>query len=196
MKNKALIIGGSILGIFLLSKSSNASSVAKRLFNKYQNVKESDSKLKSIITEFWRYAGLSEAKAKSFTTLNYAWSSAFISYVMIKAGFKNFPVSTTHTCYASKIRDGKYDRFSLQRTYQYKPKVGDIVLKNRGGESLTFDKFSCGDISHGDIVVKVEKGRLITIGGNVKNQISETHVSIDQNGYINDGLYFAIVKVD
>lgn len=197
MSNKTnLLFLGLLVGLIVLGKNVKANSkLAWVTYSKYLNIKENDSRFYEILKEFWMYAGLTESKAKNFISSNYAWSSAFVSYIMVKSGFKDFPVSTSHTCFASKIKNGNYENYSLKRVNEYAPKIGDIVIKNRAGNNLTYDSFKCGDYSHSDIVVGVTENQLITIGGNVNNQISITDVSINSKGLINDDKYFAVVSV-
>jgi hypothetical protein len=198
MNNKVLILSVlAAMGILLTEKVKANSVLATKLFNNYKGVKESEQKFQPILFDFWRAAGLNKTKANSFIAKNYAWSAAFISYVMTKSGFKNFPVSTSHTCFASKIKNGNFTEFTLHEINDYTPKVGDIVMLNRGGGSLTYDNFKCGDASHSDIVVYVDyKNHIIqTIGGNISNQISSKTVRLNNDNKLLSSLYFAIIEV-
>lgn len=196
MKNKILFMGltTTLLALLASNKAKANATFANNLFQKWKGVRENSSSFQPLLVDFWKAAGLSESKARDWN-YKYAWSAAFISYVMIKSGYTDFPVSTTHTCFASKIKANRYPKFELMRIESYAPKVGDILMLNRGGGSLTFDSFKCGDSSHSDIVTKIQNGYAYTVGGNVSNQILERKVKLDRNGKIENNLYFAIIKV-
>jgi hypothetical protein len=100
-----------------------------------------------------------------------AWSAAFISYVMKTAGVSNFPVASSHTTYAQAIRNGVAGWSALD------PKttviqVGDLVVNNRDGNTLTFTTNPWTGPSHGDIVVSINgTGGATLIGGNLSSTV-------------------------
>lgn len=195
--NKKLIfmgIGATILALLAGGKVRANAVFANDLLAKWKGVNETDPRIQNLLIDMWKAAGLSESQAKQFS-YKQAWSAAFISYVMIKSGYKNFPVSTMHSCFAAKIKAGNYPEFELKRVNNYAPQVGDILMLNRNGGKLTYDSFRCGDSSHSDIVTKIENGYCHTVGANLSNQIMERKVRQNANGTINNSLYFAIIKV-
>lgn len=197
MKNKYIAMGIlATLGIVLAGagEAKANSKLAEKLHKKFKGIKEYDDRFEEILIAMWIAGGKSEATAKVWG-YKYAWSAAFISYVMVKSGFENFPVSVSHTCFASKIKKGNYEEYALRRVSEYAPKVGDIVMLNRNGGGLTYDKFHCGQSSHSDIVYKIKGDYAYTIGGNVSNQIAERRVKLDSEGKIDNKLYFAVIEV-
>jgi hypothetical protein len=43
--------------------------------------------------------------------------------------------------------------------------------------------------------VEVQQGRILTIGGNVSNSVSQTAVATDANGFISAPNYYAVIRV-
>jgi hypothetical protein len=177
-------------------KGDKAAKVAQQLLEQYRGLKETDPEMKQFLFTIWKNLGLSDKEAERYIKERIAWSAALISYVMIKGGYSDFPISASHSCYnerARKNREQNTGKFHLYRINEYKPKVGDIVSKGRAGVTLTYDSVKCGLVSHSDIVVAVTPTELITIGGNVGDAISITKVPL-KNGYIDKPGYYAIIK--
>lgn len=105
------------------------------------------------------------------------WSAAFISYVG-KSADPNFPGATLHTSYANSIKQGKVPGWSALNPNNTQIQPGDIVIKNRGGNGLSYNSSWQGS-SHGDIVTSVSEGEIRAVGGNVSNSV--TNVKIDPN---------------
>ena len=195
MENKQIIkIGGITAIILLLFSSVKSYKLARTLYQKWKGAKEKESY--NIIKSFWISIGYTNQEAVSFVNSNTPWSAAFISYIMIKSGYKNFPKSKFNTCLASKIQVGDYDYFTLANPSEYSPKVGDIIIKNKPGGTLTFDSFNCGDDSRSDMVTKVSSSKIETIGGDFNNAIVQKVIPTDSQGKILNSSYFAIIKVD
>lgn len=199
MEKKKVIIGASIaagiIALFTAKKlGMKNATLAKALYDSYGHIKETDSRFRRLLQEFWKAAGIKESSINWYITSRQPWSAAFISYVMTKSGHKDFPVSASHSCFAAKIKKGNIPGYELKRVTEYSPKVGDIVLKNRG-YGVNFDNLHCGQKSHSDIVFKKDENYLYTIGGNVGDKISITKVPINKNGKITNSKYFAIIKV-
>lgn len=137
---------------------------------------------------------------------DHPWSAAFISYVVNEAGIGNhFFLSAGHACYIAWARQNRLNNYSLNPFWAYAatdaeaawPEPGDILCKNREGGTLTVDSIRCGNISHCDIVVEVDRNlrRLITIGGNVDNRVARRVVHLDANGFIDPTMSWAILPV-
>lgn len=127
---------------------------------------------------------------------NTPWSACFISYLAKSTGV-NFPLRSAHRQYANVIRAGgagwkafiptryipnaKYDSpFNTQLNPNFPPnltvygensfkgiQVGDIIVKNRSGNTLDFFTNPYEGNTHGDIVVEVGETQITVIGGNV-----------------------------
>ncbi|MFT5821219.1 MAG: hypothetical protein ACI8ZM_002468 [Crocinitomix sp.] len=201
MKN-AIKIGGGTAALLILAKAiSGKKSGAKKgasnalaQLKRYKGIKEDDSRFHKILMTMWMHLGYSKEKAERYIRNEIPWSAAMISYNM--RDYEDFPKSASHAYYAVASRKNRAkgeSNFWLYRPHEIRPKVGDIVLKGRSGARVNYDSVKVGDPTHGDIVVEVQKDYLITIGGNVSNQVKITKVAI-KNGYISDPKYFAIIQ--
>lgn len=189
----ALFIAVTFISINLVRKMKNkAVTLAKELHQNYGGTPETS--LYDFLYTIWRNVGYSDAGAKSAITNRTAWSAAFISYAF--KDYPDFPKSASHSNYIVKSRDNEQNgtgTFRLKRTEEYKPKVGDIVCKNRNGGNYTYDSIYKGAQTHCDIVTEVRDNEIVTIGGNVSDTVKITKVSTS-NGYINKSGYFAIIS--
>lgn len=127
---------------------------------------------------------------------NYAWSAAFISYVMRVAGANGrFPYSPNHATYINAAASGSNPGLSAQNPANYAPRLGDLLCVGRGrSASVTFNMLptSYGFPAHCGIVVSVNDngapfGRQLSIvGGNVDDSVALTHVPTDATGHVSD----------
>lgn len=126
---------------------------------------------------------------------NYAWSAAFISYVMRIAGAnERFPYSPNHATYINASASGASPILKAQNPATYAPKLGDMICTGRGTSKgkITFSSLPTTYLfpSHCGIVVATNQngapfGREISIiGGNVEDAVALTHVPVDGNGFI------------
>lgn len=123
---------------------------------------------------------------------HYAWSAAFISYVMRVAGANDrFPYSPNHSTYINAAASGQSTGLRAQDPKTYVPQLGDLLCVGRGkSRSVTFAMLptSYGFPSHCGIVVATHQNappfgnELSIIGGNVDDTVSLTHVPTDSNG--------------
>lgn len=130
---------------------------------------------------------------------NTPWSAAFISYVIRQAGV-SFPSSLAHSQYSQKVRAGGFPWKALNPSTT-PVKVGDVVVKNRANNNLTFSSATWSGNSHGDIVVQVQANRAKVIGGNLGNTSKKQNVNLDNFVLANsnegtDGSYFVILRPD
>ena len=136
----------------------------------------------------------------------YAWSAAFIGYVMRMAGAgTGFPYSENHADYinaAAAHQPGV--PLQAMRVEAYPPQIGDLICLWRG-RKVTFDQLPAGRFpAHCDIVVGIKPGQLSVIGGNVDNAVSMKYVPIAADGRLAgpDGVvidpyyhWFVVLKV-
>ncbi len=121
---------------------------------------------------------------------HYAWSAAFVSYVMRTAGAgPRFPYSRTHADYinaAAEMRQGRTSGWvvAAERPEAYAPSPGDLICMGRGWAArLRYDDLPTQDFpGHCDFVVEVTPGSLAVIGGNVDDAVTMKHVPTTPDG--------------
>lgn len=120
---------------------------------------------------------------------NYAWSAAFISYIMRASGAgAQFPYAPAHATYVNAARreaSGE-DRGWIvvaERPEEYAPQLGDLICTGReSAAGIDFDDLPARFPGHCDIVVEILPGTLAVIGGNVRAAVSMKHVPITAEG--------------
>lgn len=146
------------------------------------------------------YTGKHNSNGSVFNFRNdghYAWSAAFISYVMRIAGANGrFPYSPNHSTYINAAASNESPILRAQDPASYAPQLGDMICTARGKnrDSIRFSSLPTGYMfpAHCGIVVAVNEngqpfGRQISIiGGNVDDSVAMTHVPVDTNGKIAD----------
>jgi peptidoglycan hydrolase-like protein with peptidoglycan-binding domain len=160
---------------------------------------ENEPALRPTLENYWR-TGVGYVPTDASWWSAVPWSAAFISYVMRQAGAgSEFKYSASHSTY---IVDAKNNRlvnngklFKAYRTNEMAPRLGDLVCKNWPGGSVNYDNIQEGMHTHCDIVVDVQPGKLITVGGNVSDSVKSTPVTVDASGFISGSGYFAVIRV-
>lgn len=122
---------------------------------------------------------------------NTPWSAGFISYVA-GTNSSSFPRAGMHTSYATAVRNNQAPGWQALNPANTQVQPGDIVIKNRGGNNLSWNSNWSG-VSHGDVVIQVTGNTIKTVGGNVGDTVSLTNVA-GSNGIINNSNYFAILR--
>jgi hypothetical protein len=114
----------------------------------------------------------------------FAWSAAFIDYVMRMAGAgARFPYSPSHSDYINAARTRPGLVVTALPLSQYAPQLGDLVCMWRAGHQVTYEELPAGLFpSHCDIVVARQPASLDVIGGNVDNSVSMKHVPVAADG--------------
>jgi hypothetical protein len=138
------------------------------------------------------FTGIHDANGRVFSERedgNYAWSAAFVDYVMRKAGAGNrFPYASTHSDYINAAR--RQDPgivISAERPESYAPQRGDLICMWRGRQPVRYDDLPTGRFpGHCDIVISPKGGSLDVIGGNVDNSVSLKHVPATAEGRLAD----------
>jgi hypothetical protein len=117
---------------------------------------------------------------------NYAWSAAFIDYVMRMAGAgRRFVYSPNHSDYINAARERSQPNLAIsaERPELYAPQRGDLICMWRGRQPMRFDDLPAGRFpGHCDIVVAERAGSLEVIGGNVENSVSMRQVPVTAEG--------------
>ena len=101
--------------------------------------------------------------------------------------------AVTHAAYTIEARArraagrrGTYHAFGpVERT----PQPGDIIVQDRRddiapAQVTTLAGLRAGLISHGDIVVEVQPGSVVTIGGNVSDSVRKRRYPLDARGFL------------
>ena len=122
---------------------------------------------------------------------DYAWSAAFVSYVMRIAGAAGgFPYSASHFTYINIAKQMAADEtsgwiVSAERPESYAPLPGDLICLGRGrARSLRYDDLPAGQFpGHCDIVVDTQvPGTISVVGGNVDDAVTLKHVPVTPDG--------------
>ncbi|WP_169313734.1 DUF2272 domain-containing protein [Asticcacaulis biprosthecium] len=108
------------------------------------------------------------------------WSAAFISWVVRRAGpaYAQFRFAASHSVFVNnaikaRVTDRKDKPFWGYRITEAKPELGDIIQRNRGGNTYSFSyaENHAEYASHSDIVVEVTPDVVRVIGGNVGDTV-------------------------
>jgi hypothetical protein len=143
---------------------------------------------------------------------NYAWSAAFISYVMRIAGAgSRFPYTETHSDYINAARRHSlglepWTALSAEPVEVYAPQRGDLICYWRGRRPVSYGELPAGRFpGHCDIVVAIQPGYLDVIGGNVDNAVAMRHIPVTADAHLAgpDGIvidpdhhYFVVLRVE
>ncbi len=116
----------------------------------------------------------------------YAWSAAFISYVMRIAGAgPRFPYSPNHATYVNAAAAHRSPILQALPPQTYAPRLGDLICFGRHkAAQLRFSDLPTTYIwpGHCAIVVDVQHGTISVIGGNVDDAVTLTHVPVTESG--------------
>jgi hypothetical protein len=123
---------------------------------------------------------------------NFAWSAAFISFVMRMAGAAGrFPYAIAHSTYINIAREMSLGQTSNWAITALPPETGvpapgDLICMGRSSaHSLTFADLPAGHFpGHCDIVVQADPGMLSVLGGNVDDAVTMKHVPITADGHL------------
>lgn len=124
---------------------------------------------------------------------DFAWSAAFISYVMRTAGAgPRFPYAPSHSVYINIAKEMKLGQTSgwvviAERLDEYAPVPGDLICYSREKRPVKYDQLPRRHFAgHCDIVVSQGNGQISVIGGNVFNAVSMKHVPVTADGRLAD----------
>jgi len=121
---------------------------------------------------------------------NFAWSAAFVSYVMrISGAGIRFPYSPSHHTYINLARQMSLGQtagwaVAAERTDAYAPEVGDLICAGRGwARRLRFADLPTPKSFPAHCAIVVGTGdALSVIGGNVDDTVALTHVPTTVDG--------------
>ena len=124
----------------------------------------------------------------------YAWSAAFVSYVMRTAGAgARFPYAPSHYVYINIAKEMKLGRTSgwavvAERTDEYAPVAGDLICYSRDQASADVRETAGATISPGIATSSslATSEQISVIGGNVDHAVTMKHVPITSDGQLAD----------
>jgi len=141
------------------------------------------------------YTGLHDEQGRRFAPERdgaYAWSAAFISYVMRMAGAgPRFPYAASHDVYVNAAvraaRDSNGRGSPILRAEDpalYAPQPGDLVCVARDpARPLRYADLPLARFwGHCDIAVRREGDSLALIGGNVRDAVALKQVALEPDG--------------
>ncbi len=153
-----------------------------------------------------RWTGKHDGNGKLFPVAvngDYAWSAAFISYVMRIAGAgPDFPYAPDHATYinyaARPYHPGKL--LIAENPLDYAPRLGDIVCFPRGrARDLTFSDLPASYLfpAHCSIVTGGGPGMVEIVGGNVDDAVTMEHLHANAQGLLsgNRENWFVVLRV-
>ncbi len=187
------ILGGvtliTISLIYLLSKPKKKSPFKKKLvgvaneefeaWNKNGKIKEGNSDTLPRLRKYWEEgAGI---KKNDDYYINEAWSSAFISYLMRKAGAgDDFKYAQSHSQYIAEAvknrKENNSKKFKAYKPSEVKVAVGDLVCYPRQS-GVGYDS-QAGYKSHCDLIVSIDGNNAVGIGGNVSDSVSKKNYAL------------------
>jgi hypothetical protein len=155
------------------------------------------------------WTGKHDAQGKVFSVAangDYAWSAAFISYVMRIAGAgQKFPYAPDHATYindAARAAQGEVRNPLLiaRDPASYAPRLGDLLCFGRDGAAgMRFADLPTRDNfpAHCSIVVGGGAQRLCVVGGNVDDAVTMEHLHTDAQGELagNRENWFVVLQV-
>jgi hypothetical protein len=155
------------------------------------------------INQYWRAVGKYQLSGNDCKA---PWSAAFISWIMQTAGVPEylFPPASAHHSYLNHLLANAHNPYAtlIPHTIQeYKPKPGDLICANRGKDTPIKVSEGLPDSLnsrlHCDIVVETKDQTLQAIGGNVRNSVSKTILTLSSDGYLQftkSRLWFLIIE--
>ncbi len=156
-----------------------------------------------------RWTGKHDGQGEVFPVAvngQYAWSAAFISYVMRIAGAgEKFPYSPDHAHYinyAVRAAESEVQNPLLvaENPASYAPRLGDLVCFPRdAARNLTFQDLPTKHSfpAHCAIVVTGGPGQLSVVGGNVEDAVVMEHLHTNNHGELqgNSENWFVVLRV-
>ena len=115
----------------------------------------------------------------------FAWSAAFVSYVMREAGARDgFPYSASHWEYVdAAFAQEPGVLLRTERPAAYAPQDGDLICIGReSARGIRYDDLPARFAGHCDVVVGTAPGELTVVGGNVNDAVTMKHVPVTDTG--------------
>jgi hypothetical protein len=201
----AAIIGVAALYFFKFHLSRFKRQVifqANAEADKWIPYNELDAATAELIKQYWKDGVGLDFSTEQILSPNFqdtwAWSAAFVSWVIKASGGDTFPAHQTHAHYIIETTNNRYNNpsadFVAYSTTEKKPKKADIVCRRRGTSDATYGDVSPADELHCDIVVDVHNDSIDVVGGNLGNKVKKVNLSLNEDGYLNEHDYFVVIK--
>ena len=124
---------------------------------------------------------------------DYAWSAAFISYVMRIAGAgRDFPYAPAHATYIDSAVRGQTPLLTAEDPALYAPRLGDIVCFARSwAVNLRFKDLPTAGFfpAHCGIITGGGPGEIDMVGGNVDNAVTMTKIAGLPGGLLSTAVF-------
>jgi hypothetical protein len=124
---------------------------------------------------------------------DYAWSAAFISYVMRIAGAGSaFPYASAHSTYIDAAVRGETPLLTAEDPATFAPRVGDLICFARSwAATLRFKDLPTKGFfpAHCGIVTGGGADEIDMVGGNVDNAVVMTQVAELPDGFLSDAIF-------
>jgi hypothetical protein len=159
--------------------------VALGQWTTFHTMNEADRELCGQIKKYWRATELAFPGCAVF------WSAVFVSFCVKQAGataeefaFHSRHSHFVHAAIQNKLRNRGV--FHGLRPESTPLRRGDILQVNRDGTKHDYDSASTDPAygSHSAIVVKIDAGSAITVGGNEGDSIRKTRVVLTSRGFV------------
>jgi hypothetical protein len=203
MKNNLKFIAAAFAALIILrsltrkkSFKNKAAQLASEELKAWNNgsTKEGNSSTLQRLRDYWKQGA--KVNASDSYYINNAWSGAFISYIMRKAGAGDqFPYNALHANYINKAKQNRKNNiksFQAFRKTEVPVTVGDLICYPRQ-EGITYESNGTY-FAHCDIVTEVTPGKAIAIGGNVSDSVKKSAYNLDSNNKVTTDKVHVIIK--
>ena len=182
-------------------KLVNLANEEHNAWNKNGTVKEGNQDTIQRLRNYWEVG--SGIKKDDNYYINQPWSSAFISYLMRKAGAgDDFKYAQSHSQYIAQAvknrKENNSKKFKAYKPNEVKVQVGDLVCYPRQS-GVGYDS-KAGYKSHCDLIISVQGNIAVGVGGNVSDSVTKNNYALkdgkidkskDTKGY---GGVFTVIK--
>jgi hypothetical protein len=160
-------------------KLVNLANEEHNAWNKNGTVKEGNQDTIQRLRNYWEVG--SGIKQDDNYYINQPWSSAFISYLMRKAGAgDDFKYSQSHSQYIAQAvknrKENNSKKFKAYKPNEVKVQVGDLVCYPRQS-GVGYDS-KAGYKSHCDLITSVQGNIAVGIGGNVSDSVTKNNYAL------------------
>jgi hypothetical protein len=160
-------------------KLVNLANEEHNAWNKNGTIKEGSQDTIQRLRNYWEIG--SGIKEDDDYYVNQAWSSAFISYLMRKAGAgDDFKYSQSHSQYIAQAvknrKENNSKKFKAYKPNEVKVQVGDLVCYPRQS-GVGYDS-KAGYKSHCDLITSVQGNIAVGIGGNVSDSVTKKNYAL------------------
>ncbi|MEQ1900483.1 MAG: DUF2272 domain-containing protein [Devosia sp.] len=158
---------------------------------------EDQAPWRDYVGQYWQSIGIDDLRGDTVVDgIRPAWSSAFVSFCVRKAGAgTRFRYSEALCHYVKAAMDAASGTgnhgFAARKYETYRPRVGDIIVGGREyAKAFSYEQAAMVYVadsfypSHGDIVVGIapDHSYVETLGGNVSQDVSGKRLALKADG--------------